>query len=294
MRWGFACLASGTLLGYRATMPEIPDLEAIRAFLNERIVGAECLQAEALIPHVIRTGAADFAATLTGNRFGHVLRRGKFLLFGLADESVMVVNPMLKGRFQYLKPSARRAKKTCFVLTLDTGMQLRYADDLLMGKVYVVPAEQVERVPMFAEMGPDALEVSEADFRARIRKHSGAIKNILTNHKFIAGIGNAYSDEILFEARIAPFRKRTELSDDDIGRLYAAMHTVFERSIPIVREKFRDELEYEEWRDHLKIHRRGAPPAAPRDQGRCPRCGTHLTEISPNQRVTTWCRTCQT
>ena len=73
---------------------------------------------------------------------------------------------------------------------------------------------------MFAEMGPDALEVTEEEFRARIRKHTGAIKNILTNHKFIAGIGNAYSDEILFEARIDPFRKRTTMSDDDIGRLY--------------------------------------------------------------------------
>ena len=85
---------------------------------------------------------------------------------------------------------------------------------------------------MFAEMGPDALAVTEDEFRARIRKHSGAIKNILTNHKFVAGIGNAYSDEILFEARIDPFRKRTTMSDDDIGRLYRAMRTVFDRSNP--------------------------------------------------------------
>lgn len=274
-------------------MPEIPDLEAIRAFFNERIVGAEVREARVLIPVVVRTPRADFEATLTGNRFGHVLRRGKFLLFPLADESVLAINPMLKGRFQYLKPSAKKAAKTCFTLGLDTGYQLRYADELLMGKVYVVAADDVGKIPTFAEMGPDALEVSEEDFRARIRKHSGAIKNILTNAKFVAGIGNAYADEILFEARIDPFRKRTTLSDDDVGRLYHAIHKTMERSIPIVRAKFQDELDYQEWRDHLKVHRRGAPPGSPRDEGRCPRCGNHISEISPNQRITSWCRTCQ-
>ncbi len=274
-------------------MPEIPDLEAIRGFLNERIVGAECTEAAVLIPHVVRTTAADFSATLTGNRFGTVLRRGKFLLFALADESVMIINPMLKGRFQYVQPSYKKAAKTCVILTLDNGWQLRYADQLLMGKVYVVPADQVMSVPMFADMGPDALEISEEDFRARIRKFTGQIKNILTNHKFIAGIGNAYADEVLFEARINPFRKRTALSDDDIGALYRGMHKTMDRSIPILREHFREELDYQEWRDHLKIHRKGAPPGAEKDVGRCPRCGTHITEISPNQRITSYCRMCQ-
>ena len=61
-----------------------------------------------------------------------------------------------------------------------------------------------------------------------------------------------------------------------------------QRSIPILREHFREELDYEEWRDHLKIHKKGAS-----GEGRCPRCGTHITEIAPNQRITSWCRNCQ-
>src|SRR6185295_9748804 len=273
-------------------MPEIPDLEAIRGFLNERIVGVSVTRAEALIPHVVRSGAADFEATLTENRFGEVLRRGKFLLFGLADDSVMVINPMLAGRFQYLQPKEKKRPKTCIVLHLENGWELRYSDRLLMGKIYVVPSESILSVPMFAEMGPDALEVTEAEFRERIKKHSGAIKNILTNHKFIAGIGNAYSDEILFEARISPFRKRTTLSDDEVGALYRAIGKTLERSIKIVREQFKDELDYSEWREHLKIHRKGGD-GKDKQEGRCPRCGTHITEIAPSQRVTSYCRTCQ-
>lgn len=274
-------------------MPEVPDLEAIRAFFNDRIVGKEITQADALIPYVIRTGAADFTATLTNNRFGEVLRQGKFLLFPLADERVMVINAMLTGRFSYTDAKTKRPAKTIFVLTLEDGKQVRYSDQMLMGKIYIVPVENVGTLPVLGEQGPDVLAISEEEFRARIKKHSGQIKNVLTNHKFVAGIGNAYSDEILFEARIDPFRKRTTLSDDDIGRLYAAIHKVFGRSIPILRERFRNELDYEEWRDHLKVHRKGAAPGAPRDEGRCPRCGLHISEIAPNQRITSWCRNCQ-
>ena len=275
-------------------MPEIPDLEAIRAFFNDRIVGVEIAEAKVLIPHVVRTGGADFEAALTGNRFGTTLRQGKFLLMPLADERVVVINAMLTGRFQYGAglPKKLRAR-TCFTIAFADGNQLRYSDQLLMGKVYVVPAESLLSVPMFADMGPDALAVSEDEFRARIRKHTGQIKNILTNHKFIAGIGNAYSDEILFEARLDPFRKRSTMSDEDIGRLYAAIHKIFGRSIPILREHFREELDYKEWRDHLKVHKKGAEQGADRDDGRCPRCGLHISEISPNQRITSWCRNCQ-
>jgi formamidopyrimidine-DNA glycosylase len=275
-------------------MPEIPDLEAIRAFFNERILGVEITQAEAYIPYVIRTGAADFAAELTGNRFTGIERYGKFLLFALADDYVMVVNPMLTGRFSYVEPKEKKKGKLVFSITLADGKQIRYADQRVMGKVYVVPREDVPKVPVIVEMGPDALAVTEDEFRKRIRKHTGAIKNVLTNQKFIAGVGNAYSDEILFRARIDPFRKRSAMSDDEIGDVYRAMRETMDWAIPILREHFRGELDYEEWREHLKVHRKGGGDRSNPDEGRCPRCGAYLSQISPNDRVTTWCRTCQT
>lgn len=279
---------------YTRKMPEIPDLEAIRRYLNARIVGAECTEAQVLIPVVVRTPKADFEAALTGNRFGEVLRRGKFLLFALADEQIMLINPMLAGRFQYVEPKHKKAAKTAVILTLDTGMQLRYADERVMGKIYLSDMEGLATVPVFGEMGPDALEVSEEEFRTRIRKFTGAIKNVLTNQKFIAGIGNAYSDEILFEARLDPFRKRTTMNDGDIGRLYRAIGTVMDWAIPILEEHFREALDYQEWREHLKVHRKGVEGIRrDRDEGRCPRCGLHISQISPNDRITSWCRNCQ-
>lgn len=273
-------------------MPEIPDLEAIRSFLNARIIGAEVTAAEVRIPYIVRTGATDFVAGVTGRRFGEVHRRGKFLLFTLDDGYVIVINPMLTGRFQYVEAPEKKRPKVAMVLTLDGGTELRYADQRVMGKIYLVHADDVPSVPMFAEMGPDALGVSEEEFRQRIRKYSGAIKGILTNQNFIAGIGNAYSDEILFAARIDPFRKRTTLSDDEIGALYQGMRDVYAWAIPILKQHFSDALDYEEWREHLKVHRKGVE-GRDSDEGRCPRCGTHISQISPNDRVTSWCRNCQ-
>ncbi|MEX1255977.1 MAG: DNA-formamidopyrimidine glycosylase family protein [Dehalococcoidia bacterium] len=266
-------------------MPEIPDLEAIRGFLNQRLPGERIERAEFLIPVVFRVPKDEFVSTLEGNTFGETRRLGKFLLFDLESGHLLVINAMLAGRFQYLQPDVKRRARTCMALGLANGWELRYADDRVMGKIYLVPADNLMDVPQFSDMGPDALEVSEAEFTQRIRRFTGQIKSALVNYRFIAGIGNAYADEILFVARLHPYRKRTTLKADDIARLYEAIQKVFAWATPIVAEQMRDELNYDERRDFLKVHRRGGEP--------CPVCGTRISEITAGQRITNFCRNCQ-
>ena len=266
-------------------MPEIPDLEAIRGFLNERLPGVRITQADVRIPVVFRVPKDDFVRAMEGNTFGKTERLGKFLLFGLKSGHRLVINAMLTGRFQYVQPDVKKRAKTCLVLALENGWELRYGDDRLMGKIYLVPEDRLSDVPQFSDMGPDALVVSEEEFAQRIRRFTGMIKNILVNHKFVAGIGNAYADEVLFAAKIHPYRKRTALKEDDIARLYASMHKVFAWATPIVAKQMQDELNYEERRDFLKIHRKGGQP--------CPVCGTRISEITAGQRITDFCRNCQ-
>jgi len=268
-------------------MPEVPDLEAIRRFFNGRVVGETVARVDVFIPIVIRVTRDDFVRLLTNDTFGEVQRYGKFLLFPFASGRILVINPMLTGRFGYVAPKAKRPARTCFALALSNGCEIRYADQRYMGRVYLVTAEELKTVPQFAEMGPDVLspDLSEAVFRERLRRHTGQIKSILVNHKFVAGIGNAYSDEILWEARIHPYTKRTQLDGEDVGRLYAAVRSVLDWAIPILAEKMKDALNYEEWRDHLRVHRRGGKP--------CPRCGSTISEITAGQRITSFCRTCQ-
>ena len=266
-------------------MPEIPDLEAIRGFLNQRLPGVRIERAEFLVPVVFRVAKDEFVRTLEGNAFAETKRCGKFLLFGLKSGHLLVINAMLTGRFQYLSPEKKRGARTCMVLGLADGCELRYWDERLMGKIYLVAVDALINVPQFQEMGPDALEVSQEEFAQRVRKFTGQTKNILVNHRFVAGIGNAYADEILFAAKIHPYRRRTTLNDADIERLYKALHKVFDWATPIVASQMRDELNYEERRDFLKIHRKGGQP--------CPVCGTRISEITAGQRITDFCRTCQ-
>jgi len=194
---------------------------------------------------------------------------------------------MLAGRLQWCLPSDKRAHRTCMILSLSDGHELRYVDLRLMGRIYLVKEDELGKIPQFAELGPDASspELTEPVFIERLKRFNGQIKNILTNQKFIAGIGNAYSDEILFAARINPFRKRATLSEAEMRTLYQAMRDVFAWATPLVEEAMQDDIPLQEVRHFLRVHRRGGQP--------CPNCGNPITDITAGNRVMSFCRHCQ-
>jgi formamidopyrimidine-DNA glycosylase len=267
-------------------VPEIPDLECVREVLGERLPGVAIEAVEVARPIVVRAASEDFAARLTGARFESVGRRGKFLLFGLSTGAVLVVNGMLTGRFQHVAPDYKRAARTCFTLTLSDGCELRYLDERFMGKVYLVAATDLDTVPQLGEMGPDALDaaLTEAVFLERLRRYRGQVKNVLVNAKFIGGIGNAYADEILFVAGVHPFTAVKDLDTSRRRGLYRALHEVLAWAIPIVRTEMDEQLDRKP-RDFLRVHRKGGDS--------CPQCGAAISEVSPNRRVTSFCRACQ-
>jgi formamidopyrimidine-DNA glycosylase len=134
-------------------------------------------------------------------------------------------------------------------------------------------------------MGPDAddPELTLDVFRARIRRHPGELKNLLRNQAFVAGIGNAYSDEILWTAQLAPLRKRRSLSAEEVDRLYEAMRSVLADATERLRVIVPPHIE-EQNREFLQVHLRGGQA--------CPRCGRELRQIGGDE-ATTFCRTCQ-
>lgn len=267
-------------------MPEIPDLEHIRAVLGEQLSGVTVDAVDVLKPIVVRLPVDDFRSRLTGATLKDVDRYGKFLLLALSSGDVLAVNAMLVGRFQLIAPAAKRHARTCFVLGLSDGRELRYVDERYMGKIYLVREDALDDVPQIGEMGPDALDpaLTEDVFLERLRRYRGQVKNVLVNAKFVAGIGNAYVDEILFVAGIHPFAKLSGLDEAQRRRLYQSMHEVFAWAIPIVRAEMGDQLDRKP-RDFLRVHRKGGQP--------CPQCGAAISELSPNKRVTSFCRRCQ-
>jgi formamidopyrimidine-DNA glycosylase len=270
-------------------MPEIPDLEGYRAYFNRRLPGARLESVGVIIPWVLRAPKDDVVAKLAGNVFREVERRGKYLLFAFESGDRLVVHAMLTGRFQYVEPKTRKRAKTALILGLENGMEVRYFDQRLMGKAYLAREEELdEKVPRWAEMGPDVMsaDLTEDGFVERQLRYRGQMKNVITKEKCVAGIGNAYADEVLWEAQIHPYRKRTEVDEEVLRRLYRAIRSVIEEATAIVTERMEaDGLPSDHYRDHLKIHRKGGEA--------CPRCGNRISEITAGQRLTNFCRRCQ-
>lgn len=290
-------------------MPELPDLTVVADALHAALAGRPVGSAAAPAPLAVRGTPAELAG-LVGQGLVSIRRRGKFLVMDLERDRV-IINPMLTGRFQLAAPGARQPPKTALILGFgprpgpptdpepwtvratwlpaDAALaELRYRDSTQMGKVYVVPSGVEREVAGFGpgELGPDADDpaLDLETWRARIRAHHGELKSILRNQAFVAGIGNAYSDEILWAAGLEPFRKRASLAPEESERLWRATRDVLAWAVDELRQRVPPRFEVQA-RDFLRVHLKGGQA--------CPRCGTTLSEVSPGGFVTTWCRSCQ-
>ena len=291
-------------------MPELPDLTVVAEAFDAALRGRPITAAMAPGPLAVRGTPAELEG-LVGQRVTAIRRTGKFLEIDL-DRDRVVVNPMLTGRFQLAAPGTKLPTKTAVVLGFgergptrgfkpaswtvgagwlpgdDARAEIRYRDPTQMGKVYLLPAGTDRAVPGLGtdEMGPEADDpaLTLDVWRERIRKHPGELKNLLRNQAFVAGIGNAYSDEVLHAARLQPFRKRASLAAEEVDALYAGMRTTLANAIGVLRERVPPTFETQV-RDFLAVHMKGGQP--------CPRCGTKITEVKAGGFVTSFCRGCQ-
>lgn len=292
-------------------MPELPDLTVVAEAFDAALRGRPIRSVSAPGPLAVRGTPKELEA-LVGQTVKAIRRQGKFLMLDL-DRDRVVINPMLTGRFQLAGPGTPLPSRTAVVLGLGhrpagrrparsatwtrgaawlpapgAEPEIRYRDPTQMGKVYLLPAGVDRLVPGLgpAEMGPEADDpgLTTETWRERIRRHPGELKNLLRNQAFVAGIGNAYSDEILHAARLLPFRKRSSLAPEEIDALHAAMQSTLAAAIEVLRQRVPPRFEHQV-RDFLAVHDKGGQP--------CPRCGTRITELTPGGFLTSYCRGCQ-
>jgi formamidopyrimidine-DNA glycosylase len=290
-------------------VPELPDLTIVAEAFHAALVGRPIAAVAAPGPLAVRGTPGELEA-LVGQRVTDIRQRGKFLIVEL-DRDRVVVNPMLTGRFQLARPDDKKPTKTAVVLSFGARqtspkrpaawtkraswlpadaekVEVRYRDPTQMGKVYLLPAGLDRSVPGLAEteLGPDADDpaLTLDVWRQRMRRHPGELKNLLKNQGFIAGVGNAYSDEILHAARLLPFRKRSDLAPEEIDALHAATKSTLAEAIEVLRRRVPPNFE-KQVRDFLAVHDKGGTA--------CPRCGTKISEVKPGGFVTSFCRGCQ-
>lgn len=300
----------GAARPYNRNVPELPDLSILADAFEAALVGRRVLAADAPGPLTVRGTPAEMAA-LVGQRLERFYRRGKFLWLEFERDRV-VINAMLTGRLQLAAdPAVKRPQKTLFVLgfgpregrpsgaaswtagaawipAAEATPEMRYRDVTQMGKVYLLPRGVERPVPGTApgEMGPDADDpaLTLDVWRERIKRHPGELKNLLRNQEFVAGIGNAYSDEILHAAGLLPSRKRGTLAPEEVDALYGVARATLSNAIAVLRERVPPKFETEV-RDFLAVHNKGGEP--------CPRCGQRITQTEAGGFMTSYCRHCQ-
>jgi formamidopyrimidine-DNA glycosylase len=291
-------------------VPELPDLTVVAEAFDAALGGRPIVSAAAPGPLAVRGTPAELEA-LVGQTVAAIRQRGKFLMIDLERDAI-VVNPMLTGRFQLAEPGVKHPSKTALVLGFGPAaaparfkpaawtkgaawlpgrtapVEVRYRDPTQMGKVYLLPAGVDRTVP---GLGPGEIGLDVDDpkltldaWREAIRRHPGELKNLLRNQAFVAGIGNAYSDEILHGARLLPFRKRSTLAGEEVDALFAAARSTVAEAIQVLRRRVPPTFETQV-RDFLAVHLKGGQA--------CPRCGTRITEVKAGGFVTSYCRGCQ-
>ena len=274
-------------------MPELPELEALRLQLGPRLEGrlVTAVDVNPKSGHLLRYPPDSFAEELPYRKFTRTWRRGKHLVFDLklargGELRHLVINPMLGGRFQLAGPDTKAPATRVFSLRLDGGDELRYLDFRDMGRIYWT-ADPAAGVLAWREMGPEADAVAEEGvdaFRKRLRRYRDEVKDLLRNQAFLAGIGNAYSDEILWEAKLLPLRRRASLRPDDEEALYEAIPAVLGRSIEAILAN-PDYDESRQNRSFMNVHGRGGKD--------CPRCGHRVSQLGSNREPLNFCRGCQ-
>jgi len=271
-------------------MPELPDLVHVAKVLSGALVGREVAGARTGDPTVLRMMVpGDFAPAVVGRTVRSIERRGHFMRFALGDDRVLVVNAMLVGKYRLLGPEeAAREKDPValgFALAFDDGRELRYIDDKRMGKVYVATPGDEPRIPVYAALGVDVLspQFDRARFAELVRRRRDQVRPFLMDKAALASIGNAYADEILFEARLHPKTFVRTLSADDRERLFVAIGTVLRGAIDEIAR--RNEPPEVKVRDFLAVRGRAGKP--------CPRCRTTLREVRVGDGDACFCPTCQ-
>jgi formamidopyrimidine-DNA glycosylase len=276
--------------GTVVAVPELPEVEALAAYLRERAVGHAVERLEVAAISALKTYDPPPTAA-AGRKITDAGRHGKFLDITLGSELHLVIHLARAGWLHYrdsfgsnapLKPGkgpiALRAR-----LDDGSGFDLTEAGTQKSLATYLVadPAQ----VPGVARLGPDALASDEETFAARIRGRRGQVKGVLTDQEVLAGVGNAYSDEILHTAKMSPFAISSRLTDEQMSRLYRATRAVLTDAVARSVGQRAAELKSEK-RSGLRVHARTGLP--------CPICGELIREVSFAGSSLQYCPGCQT
>jgi formamidopyrimidine-DNA glycosylase len=261
-------------------VPELPDVETVARRLRRALVGQRIRRVNVLTPPTIRSHApASFARRLRGRTVKSVERRGKYLLIHLSGNLVLVAHLRMTGDFEVvareenLHPSTR-------VIFAANAREVRFVDQRRFGHMDLVAQKDLSTFPGLRSLGiePLSAEFTLSRLRELLQDRRGSVKSVLLRQDLIAGIGNIYADEILWQARLHPARAVDTLSAPQLRRLHRQIRRVLARATRLL-SRYGSAVG-----DLLEVRERG---------GHCPRCGRRLAVETTAGRTTYYCPHCQ-
>ena len=268
-------------------MPELPDLSVYLAALRRRIEGERLEGVRLQSPFVLRTVDPPLASA-AGRKVVGLERLGKRIVLALEPELFLVLHLMIAGRLRWLAPGARGPGRIALA-----------AFDFEPGALVLTEASKKKRASLrvvagragLAALDPGGVEplvASDAELRAALTRENRTLKRALTDPRLVAGIGNSYSDEILWTARLSPFARTAELDEEEWMRLLPAVRETLtgwiERLLAETGDRYPDEVTA--FRDGMAVHGRFGQP--------CPRCGGAVQRIVYAENEANYCPECQT
>lgn len=271
-------------------MPELPEVETLARDLDRLVAGVEIAAVETCWSRSVAIPTAEeLAERLPGCSITGVRRRGKFLILSLSDSSDLLVHLRMSGQLRVEPASCSPDGHARVIFQLADGRQLVFSDTRKFGRIYWTR----DLREVVGDLGPEPLGdgLTVEAFSAALACRRGAIKPLLLNQRFLAGLGNIYTDEALFLAGVHPLRRANSLTAEETERLYRAIRTVLGQAIASRGTTLDDEryLDAEGWPgsygERLRVYRRAGEP--------CPRCGEAIERIVVGGRGTHLCPRCQ-
>jgi formamidopyrimidine-DNA glycosylase len=278
---------------------ELPEVEVMRRDLEKDVVGRRIKSAEVKgtknAMRVIRRHAKrkDFTSMLDGTKIARVERRGKYLLVYLDSTNVLVIHFGMSGQLQRGTGRIALEPHTHVVLTFQQGGDLRFIDPRTFGEMFVTSADDLGKVKELAHIAIDPLDqvFTWPTFQYLLAEKAAKMKQLMMDQKFISGLGNIYSDEVLFAAGLRYDRLSNTLSSQEVRRLYRAIQEVLQEAIKARGTTLDDEAYVDlfgkpgEYENELKVYGRDGLP--------CRRCRTPIQKVKISGRYAYFCPQCQ-
>ncbi len=266
-------------------MPELPEVETIVRYLRQEVLpGRTITRVSIEWQPMVQRSPLNVLTELPGRYIEQLGRRGKYIVFSLSGEVMLLVHLKMSGRVYVCAADALHDPYTRITFVLDDGREIRFRDPRKFGRVYLTP----DIALVLGHLGPEPLEehFTAEVFLARTNGRRGMIKPLLMNQRFLAGIGNIYADEALFQARIHPRRRAETLSEEEKRALYHAIRRVLTHSIELNGATLADGM-YPggSFQNDFRVYSRAGRS--------CYACGSVIERIKIGQRSSYFCPTCQ-